>query len=561
MVNPHTPASPARGNAAASVRRLETELAAAKRALAQAEADRRLAEQRFRSVFNQQFQFMVILSPQGHVLDFSEQLPLNNGAVPREQVLGKLFWDTVWWSHSPETRDDWPERLRQAALANGPVLSEDSFNSPDGDTRVASAAITAVKDAQGGVDCFIVQGTDITEHRRDEQLRLHLEAQLRETHKMQAIGTLAGGIAHDFNNILGAILGNLELAQQDATPDHPVQPRLAQIRKAASRARNLVQRILAFSRQQPHELVPQPLRPVLDETLELLRTTLPASVTLVLRLSDAPLWVNAEATQLQRVVMNLCANAAHALAGEPGRLEVGLAQAEQAPPGTTGGWACVWVRDDGCGMDEVTRARIFEPFFTTRERAEGTGLGLSVVHGIVAEHGGVITVESAPGRGSCFRVALPLTDPQTDPLAAAAVLMPPERTHADPDAASRHVLYVDDDAMMAVVVDGLLQRHGYRVTTCDDAATAVALLRSKPGAFDVVVTDFNMPRGSGLDVARAAGALRPELPVVISSGFLSDELRLAAKEGGVRRLLAKENTVEELAGILRELLGPAEATR
>ncbi|MES2993792.1 MAG: ATP-binding protein [Pseudomonadota bacterium] len=554
MAKPRAPSPPARPHADAEWRRLEAALAAAQRELAQARSDRQLAEQRFRSVFDQQFQFMVILSPQGRVLDFSEQLPLNNGAVPREQVLGQLFWDTVWWSRSPEPRADWPERLRRAALANGPVLSEDTFNAPDGEMRIASAAVTAVKDASGAVDCFIVQGTDITEHRRDEQRRKQLEAQLRETHKMQAIGTLAGGIAHDFNNILGAILGNLALAQQDAAADHPVQPRLAQIHKAASRARNLVRRILAFSRQQPHELVAQPLRPILEETLELLRSTLPPSVALVLRLSDAPLWVNADATQLQRVVMNLCANAAHALGPGRGRLEVGLAPADAPPPGARGAWVQLWVRDDGCGMDEATRGRIFEPFFTTRDRAEGTGLGLSVVHGIVAEHGGVITVESAPGRGSCFRIALPLADAGGDvPDVAAGVAIPA-------DGAGRHVLYVDDDAVMTVMVDGLLRRAGYRVTTCADAMAAVALLHAAAPSFDVVVTDYNMPEGSGLDIADAVRALRPALPVVISSGYLSEELQLAARQAGVRRLLAKENTVEELGPLLRELLdGPAAA--
>jgi len=553
MPNPRRTAKPARAPAmAATARRLRAELAGARAALAQAEADRRLAEQRFRSVFNQQFQFMVILSPQGHVLDFSQQLPLNNGAVPPEQVIGKLLWDTVWWAHSPETRGHWPERLRQAALASGPVLSEDTFNSASGEARIASAAITAVKDASGAVDCFIVQGTDVTESRRADQRRRQLETKLRETHKMQAIGTLAGGIAHDFNNILGAILGNLALAQHDATPEHAVQPRLEQIRKAASRARNLVQRILAFSRHQPYELVPQPLRPVLEETLDLLRTTLPPSVALVLRLSDAPLWVNADATQIQRVVMNLCTNASHALVRGRGRIEVGLAPAGQAPPGMAGAWAHLWVRDDGCGMDEATQARIFEPFFTTRERAEGTGLGLSVVHGIVAEHGGVITVESAPGGGSCFQIALPIAEALDE--------VPPEPLPAPAPGAGRHVMYVDDDPMMVVMVSGLLQRAGHRVTTCADASTAVALLRSASAAFDVVVTDYNMPQGSGLDVARASHALRPELPVVISSGYLSEELRIAAAQAGVRRLLSKENTVEQLGAVLRELLDPTGAT-
>jgi PAS domain S-box-containing protein len=541
---------------AKSALRLKAELRATRLALQRARADRALSEQRFRSVFNQQFQFMVILSPQGHVLELSEQLPLSVGAVPAGQVIGRLFWDTVWWQHTPDVRALWPERLRQAAQISGPLLSEDRFNSPSGEPRVAAAAITAVKDAAGNVDCFIVQGTDITERRQAERRREQLETQLRETHKMQAIGTLAGGIAHDFNNILGAILGNLVLAQQDLPPGHAAQARLEQIRKAATRARSLVQQILAFSRRQPHELVLQPLQPVLEETLDLLRTTLPASVALVVRVTDEPLWVNADATQMQQVVMNLCTNAWHAMPGSRGRIEVGLERAAAPPPPHTPGdaphaeWVHLWVRDDGSGMDDATLARIFEPFFTTRARAEGTGLGLSVVHGIVGEHGGVITVESAPGRGSTFHVALPVASAVEDSGFTPVEAAPPV------PGTGQHVLYVDDDEMMVVMVQGLLQRDGYRVTVCGDAAGAIAALCTASAAFDIVVTDYNMPRGSGLDVARAAQAVRPGLPVVISSGYLSEELRLAAAQIGVRYLLQKEHTVEELGDLLRTMLSP-----
>jgi len=539
--------SDAEPGATAKLRRLSAELREARREL-------RLSRRRFRSVFNQQFQFMVILSPQGHVLDMSQQLPLSSDAVPPEQIIGQLFWDTIWWKHMPEVRARWPDRLREAARASGPLLSEEMFNSPSGEPRVAAAAITAVKDVDGQVDCFIVQGTDITEQRQAETRRQQLESQLRETHKMQAIGTLAGGIAHDFNNILGAILGNLMLAQQDLAPDALVQVRLEQIRKAASRARTLVQQILAFSRGQPHELVLQPLQPVLDETLALLRTTLPASVALVLRVASEPLWVNADATQIQQVLMNLCTNAWHALPDSRGRVEVGLERLAAPPlPHATGAaphaeWAHLWVRDDGRGMDDATKARIFEPFFTTRARAEGTGLGLSVVHGIVGEHGGVITVDSVPGGGSCFHVSLPIASVHDD------AMQPVPDVPAGPPGAGQHVLYVDDDEMMVLMVQGLLERAGYRVTLCSDATTAVAALRARSADFDIVVTDYNMPHGSGLEVARAAREIRPGLPIVISSGYLSEELRAAAAQAGVCQLLQKENTVEELGDVVRAVL-------
>ena len=541
--------------ATATIRRLRAQLQTEHALVRQANADLQLAAQRFRSVFDQQFQFMVILSPQGRVTEISEQLALRQGAVPPNQIVGRLFWETVWWDHVPHARTLWLERLRQAALADGPLLTEDVFNSSSGEMRVASAAITAVKNSAGELDCFVVQATDITDHRRAESQRLVLEAQLRETHKMQAIGTLAGGIAHDFNNILGAILGNLALAQQEIEPGHTAQARLEQVRKASGRARSLVQQILAFSRRQPHDLVVQPLQPVLEETVALLRTTLPAGAAIVVHLSEEPLWVNADATQIQQVLMNLCTNASFAVRQVVGRIEVGLERitlpetlAASAAPGPTGDCAHLWVRDNGVGMDDATRARIFEPFFTTRGAAEGTGLGLSVVHGIVAEHGGAITVESVLGKGSVFRVLLPLAQSNDDTPAAAGPGVP------EPHGKGQHVLYVDDDEMMLVMVQGLLQSAGYRVTTCHDALGAVATLREAQARFDVVVTDYNMPQASGLELARAVRALRPGLPVIVSSGYLSEELRVAAAQAGVQHLLQKENTVEELCGLLRRVL-------
>ena len=550
----------------ATVRRLRAELVLGRAQqqrleaeLQRARGDGELSEQRFRSVFNQQFQFMVILSAQGRVLEISEQLLLRTNVVHADQLIGRLFWETVWWQHVPEMRAIWPERLRQAALLNGPLLSEDTFNSSTGEMRIASAAVTAVKNAAGEVDCFIVQGNDITDQKRAESLRQGLELQLRETHKMQAIGTLAGGIAHDFNNILGAILGNLALAQHDIAAEHPAQARLAQIRKAGGRARSLVQQILAFSRRQPHELVVQPLRPIIEETIDMLRTTLPASVLLDLKLSELPLWVNVDSTQIQQVLLNLCTNAAHALRQSRGRIEIGLervpltvAASGPAVSGSDefslGDSAHFWVRDNGVGIDPAVQARIFEPFFTTKATTEGTGLGLSVVHGIVAEHGGRITLDSALGEGSTFHVFLQLAVSQDD--------VPPASINGPemPRGQGQHVLYVDDDEMMIVVVQSLLQHAGYRVTACSDAQSAVRAVRQDPRGFDIVVTDFNMPRGSGLDVARAVCALRADLPVVISSGYLSDELRSAATRAGVRQLLRKENTVEELCGVLREVL-------
>jgi signal transduction histidine kinase/ActR/RegA family two-component response regulator len=418
---------------------------------------------------------------------------------------------------------------------------------------VHGRGIVTSRDEQGKPLRAVGTHSDLSDRKQAEERRVQLEAQLREAQKMEAIGTLAGGVAHDFNNVLAGILGNVELASQDVGEHHPARANLEQIRRASLRARNLVQQILAFSRRQPQLLVSQPLRPLVEESLTLLRATLPSSVQLHITLDDDPLHVQADATQIQQVLMNLCTNSWHALQASSGRIEIGLESVEpgelQMPADLPSGrLAHLWVGDDGCGMDAATQARIFEPFFTTKPVGQGTGLGLAVVHGIVTAHGGAIRVESAPSRGSRFHIYLPRAD-------AATETQRPVRTAAQPPRGNgQHVLYVDDDELMVVTVQSLLQRAGYRVSTLTDGRAAVEAVRAEPGAFDLIVTDFNMPGFSGVDVVREVARIRPDLPVTISSGYISDELRGQARSLGVRGLLHKENTVEELAALVHRVL-------
>ena len=409
----------------------------------------------------------------------------------------------------------------------------------------------------GELPRFIMLVRDITERKHAEHERAALELQLREAQKMESIGTLAGGIAHDFNNILAAILGNVALAREDAAAGQPVLASLEQINRAGLRARNLVQQILAFSRRDQLAFSAQTLGPVVQETLALLRATLPANVRLEALLPPAPLTVRGNSTQLQQVLMNLCTNAWHALPEQGGRVEIGVERTSVLHPDVAekahGEWVHVWVRDNGRGMDDATRLRIFDPFFTTKPVGEGTGLGLSVVHGIVRAHEGAIAVDTAPGRGTTFHLYFPAHDDTS----AESSLAPAGDVVAR--GAGQRVLYVDDDEVMVVLVDSLLQRAGFRVTVSTDATDALAQVRAQPGAFDLVVTDFNMPRLSGLEVARQIGQLRPDLPVVLSSGYISESLRGQALKAGVRALLQKENTFEELVDLVQRLLGPEPA--
>jgi PAS domain S-box-containing protein len=411
------------------------------------------------------------------------------------------------------------------------------------------------RDAQGRALRLIGTHVNITQRKHGEATQRDLEGQLREAQKLEAIGTLAGGIAHDFNNIMAAILGNVAFARQDLAAHHPVQVFLGQINKAGLRARSLVKEILAFSSHEPSDLAQQALRPMMEETLGMLRSMVGPDVELRTAWPERALGVVANRTQLQQVLLNLGTNAWQALPEGAGVIEIGLEEAvfTQGRPPRPGGLlpgrlAHLWVRDSGCGMTEQTRLRIFEPFFTTKPVGQGTGLGLAVVHGIVEGHGGAITVTTAVGQGSTFDLYLPLVD--VDGLAS-----PVEPAEVEPAlGGGQHVMYIDDDEVMVVMVKDLLQRRGFRASCLLDPRDALAIVARDPASIDLVITDYNMPDFSGLDVVRVLARISPAVPVIISSGYISEELRASAADLGVRALLQKEHTLEELGDLVLAVL-------
>jgi PAS domain S-box-containing protein len=518
----------------------------------------RESEERYRRIVDTASEGIWLLDASNHLVFANPRIAQWLG-VTEEAMRGRPVDDFMDAEEAERCR---AALAAQDASPNGDRTStiELRLRRADGTPMWVSLSTRTIVDDAGRTAGALGMLTDINERRHAEERRAALEIQLRDAQKMEAIGTLAGGIAHDFNNILAAIIGNVAAARQDAATGLPNDASLAQIERAAVRARSLVQQILTFSRMQAQELHTLSLQPVIDESLDLLRATLPAQVELRVERPEAPVWVRADATQIQQIVMNLCTNAWHALRNGRGRIEIGLAeesalpaaQADAArtwPPALLDGpRAHLWIADNGCGMDEATRARVFEPFFTTKQVGRGTGLGLAVVHGIVSVHGGAIHVESSPGVGSRFDLWFPLQEAPTEVV---------ESQHGVLDAphgAGEHVLCVDDDPAMVLMVDGLLRRAGYKVTTFEQAAAALARVQADPDEFDIVVTDFNMPEMNGMELAAAIARAAPRLPIVVTSGFISDDMRQRAADLHIGALLQKEYTLERLAGIVHAVL-------
>ena len=396
------------------------------------------------------------------------------------------------------------------------------------------------RDENGQVRRISGMNSDLTARKLAEQDRAQLAEQLRESQKMEAIGTLAGGIAHDFNNIAAAILGNTELARQDSQGNPEALKSLEQIQHAAERARDLTRQILAFSRRQPTDRKLVDLRRHVEQVVKLMRTTLLGPLRLECGMAPDVPAVLADSVQVEQVLMNLVSNAAQALAGKPGLIRVELDTQDDK--------VRIRVSDTGPGIDSQILPRLFEPFFTTKPVGQGTGLGLSVAYGIMQAHEGSITVESRLGEGTVFTLLFPAsTHPLVDKPSTASA------GEAHPGSGQR-LLYVDDDEALRMLFQRMMERRGYKVRLAESGVEALDILAREPDAFDLLLVDYNMPGMTGIDVARDVRQHHPGLPVTLASGFITDDIRDRAKELGVTDVLFKPDGLAEYCAAVDRLV-------
>ncbi|MDY0220235.1 MAG: ATP-binding protein [Desulfobacterium sp.] len=391
--------------------------------------------------------------------------------------------------------------------------------------------------------------SDITRRKQAEDERQSLEQQLRRAHRIESIGILAGGIAHDFNNILFPIMGFTEMAIQDLPDDHPLQKNLKTILHGTIRASELVKQILLFSSQHRNEEKPVPLQPLIVEVLSLLRSTVPADIEIEHRLDEQPCLVFGDVTKLYRAIINLCTNAFHAMEQRGGRLTVSL---ERVDPETvfdmelsSANYCCLKVSDTGGGIDPGIIDKIFDPYFTTKKFGRGSGLGLSVVHGIAKSYGGTVTVNSKMGRGTAFSIYLPLTQKTEFEEIAAPPLSP---------VGKERILLVDDERQVVSMEAKILERCGYTVTGKTGSMEALSAFQENPGQFDLVITDMAMPDMVGTELAKRVMDIRPEIPVILCTGFSERIDAETAAAIGIRAYIKKPVLSAHLSNTVRRVL-------
>jgi len=506
-----------------------------------------LVEERTRSLreSEKRYRQLVHHSPDGIAIQRQDNVIFANHSMKKilERISDNLFEKTIWYKTvSALPQPDISDSENEIHKKKNITRFEETFTGKDYDPiHLDIVTLPMTHEREPAIQ---VIARDITK-------RKFLERSLRQSQKMEAIGTLAGGIAHDFNNILFSIIGYSELSLDELEENSPVRDNLHEILDASKRASDLVRQILTFSRQTEHELVPVQIDLIVKETITLLRASLPTTIEIRKNIKTDAMALS-DPTQLHQILMNLCINASHTMREKGGLLTIDLESVEidtdlsgKYPDLKAGPYINLSVCDTGHGISPEMLNRIFDPFFTTKTREHGTGLGLSVTHGIVRSFGGAIYAFSEPGKGSIFKVFIPAIERRINPE---------QRTKTPVPKGTEHILFIDDEPMLAKMGKQLLESLGYQVEMMTKSSDALKLFRKKPGRFDLVITDMTMPHITGEKLAIELMNIRPDIPVILSSGFNYNIDEKKAMALGIRAFISKPVLKQEIAETIRNVL-------
>ena len=511
--------------------------------------DQKLSEERlrksvawFKALFNATSDSVILVKSDGTILDLNENAAKRRTRCP-DMLRGQNLFDYLPPEAASMRKKAIDEILYKRRLVQYDEAREHKYY------RIR---LFPILDNQGEVIQVASFSRDITENKKAEDEKRKLEAQLMQSQKMEAIGTLAGGIAHDFNNILGAILGYTEMAQDSSSLDPITSKCLLRIRESGERAAALVRQILAFSRQAESKRVPLMLSLIIQDAVKLLRPSLPSTISIKLSLNAKASLILADPTQIHQIIMNLCTNAFHAMEQKGGVLTIELENKklssrdlQHLSGSNPGNYVELTIGDTGIGIHPDIRQKIFDPFFTTKAVGKGTGMGLSIAHGIISSHAGFITCESEVGKGTVFRIYFPITEQEESPK-------PEELEHVP--AGVERILFVDDEEILVELGVLMLERLGYKVTGRTNSLDALTTFQSHPELFDAVITDQTMPGMTGVDMARRMLQIKPGIPIVLCTGYSNLISEEKARLIGIKGFAMKPLVKKEIALLLRELL-------
>jgi two-component system, cell cycle sensor histidine kinase and response regulator CckA len=507
------------------------------------------SEKKMRNIIEKSRDGIILVDENGSIIQWNSGQETIYG-TKRAMVVGKKIWD-VQFQHEPKTQRDeenhkkieniWVDFYKTGVNPFKNDLHVSMIERPDGNLRDIQQMYFTIETDNGVMMACTTR--DITE-------KLLMEKQLTQSQKMEAMGTLAGGIAHDFNNLLGGIIGYTDLAIRKADKDSPLQKYLGQVLTASRRATDLVKQILTFSRSEDKEKKePVQLSLIVKEALKLLRSTLPVNIEVISRIEAKDCFILANPTQFHQVIMNLCTNAIHAMKDNGGIMEVKLIEETIEDPVykgiKPGPHLRLTVSDTGCGVKQEFLDKIFDPFFTTKKPGEGTGMGLAVVHGIVEGHSGHITVFSKEGQGTAFSILVPII---------VDVIHKQETEEKDIPRGDERILLVEDDAYLAEAEKKMLEELGYKVTALTSSVEAFEIFQKLSDRFDIIITDYAIPKMTGVQLIRKVRSINSDIPVIICTGFSKEVQQQKIGSLGIGEIIMKPIELGYIANAIRRLL-------